>query len=207
MVGLFFVCMGCGAVPALMGSGSALIGSEYDQLARGLGHGMLSAGYVALAIFVWRCFGADATWRVAAAAVLSVSLAALLAAQGVVDGFRDGAVIRVTSLVRGIVLAWAFAESLHYRAQLRRRLALGLSDPVVTNRFTLWCLWTGSLLASNMVMISVRWLMDFPTAPASLQAAVVFSMIGFALTAATSLFLAFFPPQRYAENLRRRAVA
>jgi hypothetical protein len=33
---------------------------------------------------------------------------------------------------------WVAAEALHFRAQLRRRLALGLAEPLVAERLSLW---------------------------------------------------------------------
>jgi hypothetical protein len=158
MVASFFVCLGLGAVPALLGGRASIIPMEFDQLAHAIGHAFLSLGIGALALFVWKCFGPASTWRKVAAAAAWLTLAGLFVAQGIVDGFRDGPVIRVTAVVRGLVLGWAFAESLHFRGQLRRRMALGLADPVVTNRFTLWCLWTGSLFLALLVLVSFRWL-------------------------------------------------
>ncbi|MFK7894917.1 MAG: hypothetical protein AB8G23_03725 [Myxococcota bacterium] len=39
------------------------------------------------------------------------------------------------SAIRGIPFLWGFCEALRYYAQMRRRLTLGLADPVVANRF------------------------------------------------------------------------
>jgi hypothetical protein len=206
MIGIFFMCLGLGAIPALIGSGADWISEDWDQLARGLGHTTMSVGYAALAVFAWRCFGPNSAVRRALAFGVVATLAGLLVAHGVVDGFRDGEVVRATSLARGFVLAWAFAESLHYRNQLRRRLALGIADALVTNRFTLWCLWTGSLLGTNLVMIGVRWVLpDFEAASPLLQAAIRISMCVLGLTAVGSLFLAFFPPARYVQRVRASA--
>lgn len=208
MVALFFICLGAGSIPALLGGGASLIPMEHDQAARALGHGTLSVGFGALALFVWKCFGQSTGWRRSLALTAWCLLAALFVAQGLIDGFGDGMVIRVTAIVRGSVLAWAFAESLHYRGQLRRRLSLGIADPVVMNRFTLWCLWTGSLLASNLVIVALRWLVaDIDAASSVLLLGVRLLVIVLALTASCSLFLAFFPPPRYAAMLRGRAVA
>jgi hypothetical protein len=44
---------------------------------------------------------------------------------------------------------WNMTESYRYWGLLRRRIALGLADPLVTNRFFLWG--TGSLLSSAAI--------------------------------------------------------
>jgi len=49
---------------------------------------------------------------------------------------RPGTLTLVAAV--GLGFAWAAFESLHYWKASRRRRALGLADPVVTNRFLLW---------------------------------------------------------------------
>jgi hypothetical protein len=208
MVASFFVCLGLGTVPALLGGRASIIPMELDQVAHAIGHALLSLGIGALALFVWKCFGPSSTWRKVVAITTWLSLAGLYAAQGIVDGFRDGEIIRVTAVVRGLVLGWAFVESLRYRRQLRRRLALGLADPVVANRFTLWCLWTGSLFLCLLVLIAFRWLVGgIDDASASLIVVLRLTLLSLGLTSAVSLFLAFFPPRRYSDLIRSRALA
>jgi hypothetical protein len=207
MIATFFICLGLGVVPALLGGRASLIPMAFDRLAHGVGHGVLSLGFCALALFVWKCFGPASAWRQGVAIVVWVSLAVLFVAQGYFDGFLDGKILRITSILRGLVIGWAFAESLRYRGQLRKRLALGLADPIVTNRFTLWCLWTGALFLSLLVVISFRWLVGgIDDASIPLMIAIRSILIALALTSAVSLFLAFFPPRRYAERIRRRAL-
>ena len=42
---------------------------------------------------------------------------------------------------------WVFAESFFYYRRMRRRLRLGLADAVTTNRFLLFAIWTGGVVA------------------------------------------------------------
>jgi hypothetical protein len=42
-------------------------------------------------------------------------------------------------------MLWVSVESFRYYAMLRRRLRLGLTDPVLTNRFLLWAIWAAAV--------------------------------------------------------------
>jgi hypothetical protein len=42
-------------------------------------------------------------------------------------------------------MLWVSIEAFRYYALLRRRLRLGLADPVLTNRFLLWGIWAAAV--------------------------------------------------------------
>lgn len=211
MVGLFFLATGLGAAPALLAADPTVIPQGAAAFAMGGGHGILSIGFGALAIFAWTCFGPTSVWRQILALLLSGSLFALWIAQGVVEEFTapGGSIVRVTSLVRATTLAWAFFESVRYRILMKRRASLGLADPVVANRFLLWSLWIGAMLVAIGITISVRFLLpEFSTAATTTQRVVVTSsIIGAALLSAISLWLAFFPPRLYLFWLKGESTA
>jgi hypothetical protein len=201
MVGLFFLAAGLGAAPALLAGNPEAIPQGAAVFAMGAGHGILSVGFGALAIFAWTCFGPTSVWRQLLALVLCGTLLALWLAQGVVEEFTapGGSIVRFTSLVRAFTLVWAFTESIRYRVLMQRRAALGLADPVIANRFLLWCLWIGAMLVAIGIAIGVRFLLpEFFTAASTLQRIVVTgSIVTAATVSAVSLWLAFFPPQPY----------
>jgi hypothetical protein len=93
---------------------------------------------------------------------------------------------------------WSAVEAFRYHAMLRRRLALGLADAVVTNRVLLWGL-TGGSAAAALVTITLLRLLDVTySAPIALFTAAVCGLV-----ASSSLYLAFLPPAAYLRWLER----
>jgi len=90
-----------------------------------------------------------------------------------------------------------------YHAQLRRRLPLGLADPVVADRIRLWS-WV-SLLVVAQYSWSLATLHLMGQATVATASRVVVGSLGLALAAL--LTLAFFPPPRYLRRVRDRAAA
>lgn len=99
---------------------------------------------------------------------------------------------------------WMAAEAVRYHGMMKRRLALGMADPIVTDRFRLWA---GAALSSVvMLMASVPPVFLPPTEVLllSLDAA----LLGLAGLAASAFYsLAFFPPATYRRRLMTAAPA
>jgi hypothetical protein len=94
--------------------------------------------------------------------------------------------------------AWSGSESLRYFAILRRRLALGLADPLVVNRFLLWGLVGVSTMGINFAnawtaLRGVNVLQD-PFAMAATGCLGLFN--------AVAMWLAFLPPEAYVRRVR-----
>jgi len=90
-------------------------------------------------------------------------------------------------------LGWAAWESLRYSRILKRRLALGLVDPVVFDRVRLWGIAMGLALVLSSVTICAQ-LMGFNF----LGSAVGAAFTGFGgFIAGSALYLAFLPPEPY----------
>jgi hypothetical protein len=94
---------------------------------------------------------------------------------------------------RSAALLWLFFESASYARSMRRRLRLGLADPIVANRFVLWAIWTGALALIPLFVLGLR-------------AALAVLGAGGA-TAVAAGWLAFFPPASYQRWIGARAVA
>lgn len=90
-------------------------------------------------------------------------------------------------------LGWAAWESLRYARTLKRRLALGLADPVVFDRVRLWGVAMGiAVVLSGVTIIAQFTAIDFiATAPGA-----AFTAFG-GFIAGSALYLAFLPPRPY----------
>jgi hypothetical protein len=179
-----------------------------------LGAGCLavSCGMVFLYVFTWKVFRPRAGW--AAVGVGGATLVFLTQAIGTVAAVAmagpDASPYEVTRhwsavqiLATGLGLAWTGAESLHYHRVLRRRLALGLADPVVTNRFLLW----GVFGLATTGIIAVNAVIHFGGS-ASLEhpASQLVTAFG-GLAAGAAMYLAFLPPAAYLRFVERRGLA
>lgn len=97
-------------------------------------------------------------------------------------------------------IGWGGVESLHYGWRMRRRVALGIGDPVLADRFRLFgvSLCCGFAANAGTVACQVQGIEVVGTA----LGAVVVSP---ASLAAVALWLAFCPPEAYTRRVRRRA--
>lgn len=101
--------------------------------------------------------------------------------------------LEITGQITGY--GWTAAESFIYYAKMKRRAAHGLGDPVVTNRLLLWGVYATMYCASQVgygfVLAHFEDLTTLSTV-----------LVAFTVTGQLSVWLAFFPPQRYADWLR-----
>jgi len=115
-------------------------------------------------------------------------------------------------LARCAVLLWLFVESAIYAQRMRRRIRLGLGDPLVANRFTLWAIWTGALACIPLFVLALRMLgaleplVPGTPLPAAVRAIIAVLGMGGA-TALVACWLAFFPPAAYRSWIERTATA
>ncbi len=169
------------------------------------------AGFSLLFAFTWRVFHPQEWWaRIFAAAGMLTMLVAVVRrciqveTRGVVDITQEAL---VDLLLQGgtvvVAYAWTAWESLRYYGMMRRRVALGLADPTVCNRFLLWGLMALAVnagIAVNMLAFAIH--VDALQTPWVL---LLSSTTG--LTQVLLLLLAFLPPRSYLSWVRARASA
>ena len=158
--------------------------------------------------FVWQVFRPGERWAaVLVVAMLSLSLGAFVgfALHGTFSSAEIPSHLFVLEFIGRIGgSVWMAAEAARYHGMMRRRLALGLADPVVTDRFRLW---VGAAVSSVvMLMASVPPVFLPPTAVflLSLDTAIL-GLAG--LSAAVFYSLAFFPPAAYRRRLEAQSAA
>jgi hypothetical protein len=203
-----FLIVGLGYPITLAGRALLLDGSA-ELTARALlplGGVMMNVGWAAVWVFTWRVFRPEATW---ARALASGAIAALLLFAGVSAAralvvedsrllVRPHTASTGTLLVALASYVWTAAESLRYRALLRRREALGLADPVVTNRFLLWGV-VGIFSFLSLVGPTVAAIAGVDTTE---NALVRLTTAVAGMACSTALLLAFTPPRAYVRWLR-----
>jgi len=163
-------------------------------------------------VFTWRVFHPDHGW--VKVLLGGVAAALVVAWLGLVHANTQGATleeilphtrpwgIAIVALVAGAFL-WTGVESLSYHAALRRRLALGMSDPVVVNRFFLWTVSSFAVAALCAVIVGTMLAGGAPmNDPLSLTSIALAS-----IAVSVAWYLAFLPPDRYLHFVRGRAAA
>jgi hypothetical protein len=112
-----------------------------------------------LSLFTWQVFGVESRWR--RALVAGVALAALVTGVMSIKATWLQLTANVPVPLYGrigmlphfvLTFGWVSLESLRYYGRMRRRLALGLADPVVTNRFFVWGAGQG---AASLVVLAL----------------------------------------------------
>jgi len=173
-------------------------------LAVGLGFQNLAS--LLLYVGTWRVFRRETGWAGALVATAALALTASLVGHGLTVGFRGGVDhglwYEVGFATRAAAFLWTAGESFGYSRTLRRRLTLGLADPVVAERFRLWFWCNSGIALGFFAFLVARLLGENPAATPWVLATT--SVVGIA--SGTALWLAFAPPAAYLRRVRRRSV-
>ena len=186
----------------------------------------LNAGYLmgvnlgmsAIYIFTWKTFRQEEAWAMRLCASGVAVLLGGFALLGLTEGFAvrviPGPLYWVTWATRCSAFLWLAIESFLYWRTLRKRLALGLAEPLVTNRFFLWGVWASATFLNGWsdVLARVLYVRAAGTTEvlvAEVASSYVVTTVSFTssigLVAAVTLFLAFFPTASYQRLVARRA--
>jgi hypothetical protein len=196
---------------------STALPDRASHLVLGLGVLGMSVGGAAVFVFTWLSFRRNAAW----ARWLAVAGSLVAIGGFFFEALHEGFAVTLTPGLghwiawagRTLPMIWVTAESLRYWAMLRRRLRLGLADPVVENRFLLWGIWSAATFV-NLAADLIARLIYFATAgttelvlaaakPVIVGTMVVTMLLG--VVSAATLFLTFFPTAGYRRWLASRA--
>ena len=168
---------------------------------QGAGTVLHDLGVSMILLFVLTTFRSGERWATALTALLLAALWSGGIGWELENGFRDAGVGNGFWVLRYAVIwtyaLWPMVESYRYYALMRKRLALGLVDPLVTNRFFLWgsgslgtalATWTASspFLMTAHPELALAWMPAIQIATATIGVATV---VIYSLT--------FFPPAAY----------
>ncbi|MCG8590124.1 MAG: hypothetical protein MJE66_12605 [Proteobacteria bacterium] len=112
-----------------------------------------------------------------------------------------GARMVPATLVYGVGFGWTAFEALRYHAAMRRRLLLGMADPVVVNRFAVWG--GGNLVGTFFTVAIVVCYLAGLSDESPVVTRLLVSLSG--LVNAVTWLLTFLPPAGYLAWVRRRA--
>jgi len=209
VLGLGLFLMGGLGYPVMM---VAELGSFLPDVARA---GLVALnqlfGMVGLALvgtFTWRVFRPDDPRARTAMYVFAVGFVGAFAWRAAFGSFApialggDQTPLAHTGLTLA-TLGWSGAESFRYYLQLRKRLRLGLADPLLTDRFRLWASSMFlAMLLSGISSVCNHLGIAFNTSTIGvLTVGVLGSLCSF------SVWFAFFPPRFYASWVRGRAAS
>jgi hypothetical protein len=166
-------------------------------------------GMTGVGIFNWRVFRPGSRAVLAITPLIAIAYFGCAFAQGLGPGllaFLDGndGPWKLGTYAGIAVMIWAGCESFRYFRLLRKRMALGLADAVVTDRFRLWSIsmfCAAAISATGMILQEVFGIEINGTTAGHL----VVGPLG--LIVAGALWLAFLPPQAYLHRVERRAAA
>ena len=204
VLGLGLLLMGGVGTPLAAAARSPLEMSATLRLALMLLHGLtMAVGFGGFALFTQRVFRPNARWARLFAWTLPV---AYLVFAGVI-AIEPGGLAKATNVGGGglgigytgmgvaglLVLAWAAFEALRHVAVLRRRMRIGLADPVVIDRIQLWggAMALGTMMSGATVVSSAMGIDLLGNATGMGFLAVL------GVVAATGIYLAFLPPAFY----------
>ena len=181
-----------------------------------IAQGGLAVAIAFLALFTGCVFrpdsSSDSATRWLAPLLVAANVAAAVAVFASGMPLPVGRVGLFVLLSRCAVLLWLFVESAFYAQRMRRRVRLGLGDPLVANRFTLWAIWTGALACIPLFVLALRMLGALealvPGTPLPAAVRSIIAVLGMGGAAAlVACWLAFFPPATYRSWIMRTAPA
>lgn len=207
-LGLAYVTVGALGYPLGLISAVPGLPEPAARACFALSHLFTGLGSAAVYVFTCNVFRPDARWarwivRVAAAALAvqtAFSVSRALTGDPTQFAVPDAA-FSVRQAITAFSYAWTAIEALRYRELMVRRLALGLAEIEVVNRFLLWAIaGVGAFLGSGtMSIVSLVGALPW-------QNPVALSAVGLGgVTSATCAWLAFMPPRGYLAWVRSRA--
>lgn len=179
---------------------------ELEPVLVGLGALAVSIAASAKLTFNWRVYHPQSR----SVGVIPFAAAPLLLAAWLMEwamgGFVELNSAAPTTLIRTSLqiacLLWGSAEALRYWTMMRRRVRLGLGDPVVSNRFLLWGIGAGAAGVGSFIGIAAQLATGSSTGQIPW---VMTSSSVHGLVAAIALWLAFVPPVFYRRYVQERA--
>jgi hypothetical protein len=159
---------------------------------------LIALGVVALAVGVWRIYRPSQTWAAVLCSGFSIAVLIGWAWTSVGEILPTTAAATTSNAffvaTRSAVYLWGGFEGFHYHRMMRRRVALGLGDPVVAHQILLWGFFSLAMGSLAVTTLAAGYLLGdaYSTWTPALFMTPVVSLI-----ASICLWLGFFPPASY----------
>jgi hypothetical protein len=200
--GTALLLMGIGAVIRLVVFGLLGGGPEYHHLVIGAAATRL-LNLVALTLGLLVIFRPGIGWaRLLVLAFWGLGAGGVAAVTAHPGGAAEaGAIYQLGDLASALVAIWGSAESFAYYGKMRRRLALGLADPMTAVQFGMWGTSFALAAAAGLVLTVASSVLRGPiTGVPSIMAIVQVCLLG----TITLTWLVFFPPRSLREWVHNR---
>ncbi len=157
---------------------------------------------VALAWGIRVIFRASDTWAWGPMIALWLGGLAGLAVVIAYPGGFDAVGIRylLGDVMPGFAVLWGALESFSYYRKMRRRLALGLADPLLVERFRIWGVGFSTSALATALMVGGTWWYDMTVTHVPWLLLVI--QISMAMTTVAT-WIAFYPPAWLAARIRK----
>ena len=186
-----------GLVLTVIDSVAGLQGHPAPWIPYALGLFGLVAHVAALWIGTWKIFRPAQRWPIPFVAI-AIGLALIWMASGLLHNGEAATAGRSMTMLaaRGAGMLWAAYECFRYSAMLRRRVALGLAQPMIAHRIWLW----GVGATASIVTIGLDFASWFIAGAALSSFTIGLHLTSlFAVMGTVAIALAFFPPRAYVE--------
>jgi hypothetical protein len=164
-------------------------------------------GFLCQGLFIWRVFRPGERWAGTLVGVLLVCLLAAMCGFATRGAFTTAEIpipwFCLALAGRVCTSCWLAFEGFHYYGLMKRRLSLGLADPVVTNRFLLWAVAGVSGVVLLLTAVPPVFLDPLKHKPLLILDLFIFSAAG--MISSVLYWLTFFPTAAYRRRLCRAA--
>ncbi len=210
LIGAGMVLIGTIATPISVVSGFGKTVGEMSLPLWLLGTFVTQVGIASIYAFTWQVFRPNDAWGrgIVVAGVLFMVVGTAVAAHALAAAPRDASapLTARNGLFVGMVgysgcFLWSAIEGLVQYANARKRMALGLADAVIANRFLLWGLFGLSATGINVASIAGNAMGLDPTRSPFIL--IPLGALGFC--ASVLMYLAFLPPAGYVAFVRARS--
>lgn len=222
-LGLYFLIYGCFATSASItvylgwSAPEVAFSDATTRMLNATFYALSTIGMTCLLHFTQRTFRPGSRGARAFVWADAAILAGAAIGVGVTEGFQvrvlNGAFYWIHFFARLAPFVWVAVESFRYGARLQRRVAIGLADPLLADRFRLWGLWSTVLALTSLSDPFARfwyWKLSGSTTQwvSEIGRPIIDVLIpltcGFGIAAVMLLFLTFFPTPAYRRWVARR---